>query len=695
MGKIFQNKWLRVVLLLLTVTMILEIFVFNFRCFQSLPQSIKVDEYTLGSGLEPIGESGFKVKYNHNKFIEIKNINSNVKNIYLGIRNQNPRTTRQSMNISLWATDKANHNYFELTTYGGRDVVRGVERSKFLRFRAAGETGNIMLRLNENLGEEFFIDEISLNKSQPLMFSVPRVLVVFLVFLLIYIARPRSPFWKILYKKDSVSQRAITLCICTVFCILFGVQALHNPYARKLPEEHLKQYTKLADALLDGQVHLHDEPPAYLSEMENPYDTTAREQMQLATGEQYMWDLAFFEGKYYVYFGVTPAVLFFAPYKALTVRDFNQVWGVHIFCTIAVFAIFGILAQVIRKRFPKTPYLLYLLLSISFVCASGVIPIMSRPLMYEISLSSSLALILSGIYFWLSALDRQNGRLKIWALALGALCVALVAGCRPQVMLGGLLGIPILLNYLKEIRKPSPLAACVNQPLFTKANLAYFTALAVPFVVVGAGIMYYNWARFGSVLDFGANYNLTTNDMTARGFAIERIPAAVWMYFLQPPNLSSRFPFVLPTQMHTTFLIKTIHENTYGGLFNNILLLPLGLIYKYRESLQSKKLMFPMVSCLVLALLLGILSAQVAGILHRYFVDFSWLLFLGGSMMIFLLHELWNKKRRRTLYAFVLTGFFITLAFNLFANMEIWRTYWTAFDPSAYFLIQYGTQVWL
>ncbi len=44
----------------------------------------------------------------------------------------------------------------------------------------------------------------------------------------------------------------------------------------------------------------------------------------------------------------------------------------------------------------------------------------------------------------------------------------------------------------------------------------------LPYLIVAAGLMYYNYARFGSPFDFGANYNLTTNDMTARGMELGR-----------------------------------------------------------------------------------------------------------------------------------------------------------------------------
>ena len=58
---------------------------------------------------------------------------------------------------------------------------------------------------------------------------------------------------------------------------------------------------------------------------------------------------------------------------------------------------------------------------------------------------------------------------------------------------------------------------------------------ALPFVLVAAGLMWYNAARFGSPFDFGANYNLTSNDMTKRGFNPGRIGPALFYYLLALP----------------------------------------------------------------------------------------------------------------------------------------------------------------
>ena len=58
--------------------------------------------------------------------------------------------------------------------------------------------------------------------------------------------------------------------------------------------------------------------------------------------------------------------------------------------------------------------------------------------------------------------------------------------------------------------------------LFTKRGITEAVAFVLPVVLVAIGLMWYNAARFGSPFDFGANYNLTSNDMTRRGFSVGR-----------------------------------------------------------------------------------------------------------------------------------------------------------------------------
>ncbi len=137
---------------------------------------------------------------------------------------------------------------------------------------------------------------------------------------------------------------------------------------------------------------------------------------------------------------------------------------------------------------------------------------------YSLPILLGVTLSLLGINFWISSLEEE--RVSGWKLVAGCLCMALVAGCKPQLVLGSLLIIPIYWD-----------AVFIKRQLFSAVSKGKTTLAVLSYVFVAIGLMLYNWKRFDSPFDFGANYNLTTNDMTKRGFELGRIPAALFRYY--------------------------------------------------------------------------------------------------------------------------------------------------------------------
>lgn len=75
-------------------------------------------------------------------------------------------------------------------------------------------------------------------------------------------------------------------------------------------------------------------------------------------------------------------------------------------------------------------------------------------------------------------------------MALGSLCMALVAGCRPQMELFAVLCLPIFWpQYIRQKR------------LRSKQGITEAIAFVLPVILVALGLMAYNAARFGSPLD--------------------------------------------------------------------------------------------------------------------------------------------------------------------------------------------------
>ena len=162
--------------------------------------------------------------------------------------------------------------------------------------------------------------------------------------------------------------------------------------------------------------------------------------------------------------------------------------------------------------------------------------------------------------------------------------MALTAGCRAQFVLFAAL-VPVI--FWKEIcgMLPQKMRAKALQKAGGKAlqkadgealqkmragagkaeegivgfGAGELAALILPYVLVAAGLMYYNAARFGSPFDFGAAYSLTSNDMTHRGFSLERILYGLWYFLFQPPQLSAKFPYLNGVLLETDYLGKMVN----------------------------------------------------------------------------------------------------------------------------------------
>lgn len=208
--------------------------------------------------------------------------------------------------------------------------------------------------------------------------------------------------------------------------------------------------------------------------------------------------------------------------------------------------------------------------------------------------------------------------------------MALVAGCRPQLLLGSFLVFPIFGKKLKQM------FADFKKKTNIKENVLFLIAFCVPYLVVAALLMKYNYDRFDSPFDFGASYNLTTNDMRYRGFHVARMISGVWSLLFELPMIDLEFPYLGSTWLNTIYQGITIQEKGIGGIFmTNIILLPAFLIYRFRDKLREKQMMLFASICMLSGIIITCVDVQGAGILVRYMADFAIFFYLASFLVIF------------------------------------------------------------
>ena len=180
---------------------------------------------------------------------------------------------------------------------------------------------------------------------------------------------------------------------------------------------YLEKYTLLSGTALFGAFFLICEPVSYT----HLYDSTAREAAQVNS----LWDHAYYDGRYYVYFGIVPCLLFQLPFEAVTgIQNLAYPPCMIVMGLLFLLASFGAVHQVVRRWFSQAPSAAYLLSVAAIVLGSQLYYLFVRPYIYEYAIVCGTSLLMLALWFWLSAantaVERRGALLA--KLALGSLC---------------------------------------------------------------------------------------------------------------------------------------------------------------------------------------------------------------------------------------------------------------------------------
>jgi len=128
-------------------------------------------------------------------------------------------------------------------------------------------------------------------------------------------------------------QCGVLAAVCT---LVIGVYA-YTAHSGFLESVNLNAadtyYNLLVQAFRAGQLSLKKEAPPGLAQLADPYDPTANALYRPASNS--MIDMSYYKGKLYLYFGVTPALILFWPFAALTGHYLFHRQAVAIFCALA------------------------------------------------------------------------------------------------------------------------------------------------------------------------------------------------------------------------------------------------------------------------------------------------------------------------------------------------------------------------
>ncbi len=613
-------------LILLALTIVVEVFLWNFASVSSLffqKNSLNTaGDYTgliydadLGCYKAPTGIFVW----------EGSNLNVSLQNLHVGVRSDASLSPANvdTLTCRIALRDEGNAYSYELPE---RTIVSGISATEYMALYPYGKVTDLQITFETAESAVIQWEEIAANVPVPFSIQPVRILLIYTLALLIWGILSEKALLMNPVKDHSRSQQIILILVLLLMLGLFyGLVGL-SPTSVRPPWPHHNQYRELTELLLSGETVLAEKPGEDLLQSANPYDTIRLQALSI----DYKADYAYYNGNYYIYFGVVPALLLYIPCYLLTghhLPDYLAVWACVGMFAIMVFALYR---EVIRRWFPKTPFIFYIMISVLTIFNGGYVCAIAQPSLYDVPIMMANMFIAAGLYFWLQGIRSEKGVLKqCLFFTTGSLSMALVAGCRPQMLLFSFLALPLFWNSIFSERT-----------LFSKTSVRQTIAICLPYLLVAAGIMYYNYIRFDSPFDFGAAYSLTSNDMTRRGFNMERIVLGLYHFFFQLPIIDPVFPFVQRNEIRTIYMGKMTAEYTYGGLLSsNAFLWVLPTLFWLRNRLKEKKLLAFTIISLGISILLAALDVNFAGILQRYFSDLAFGSLIAAAIAWFALFE--------------------------------------------------------
>ena len=647
-----------------------ELFVFNFNAFKkdshivTMKGSVLVPEFESDADDEegPVSYSADSVTIKDECSFIIPSVPDDTYSVTVSFKpvdNSNNKKAYSRFNCRLQIED--DNSKFIYRTADKRKISG--ERSVTMFMRPHGHIKSVMLSV-EDLEKKVCITSVSFSNSNIYGASLVRYLILLAAATLITLIICQR-----FYEADyDPKKKTHVILLTAVFILTTGATYLlymrEDMKFEKYPFEDNSKVLDIYQLAFDSKMkkipYLDVEAEPELKEIDNPYDDSERDE----NGLTYRWDYAYKDGRYYCYFGEAPIYTVYYPVYLITHRVPNYSAAVAILGTAAVAAVILAFLAAVKMFVPKKN-LLALLLMIPGMAFGGLLYInMCFSEKYYIASNSAIAGIGFAVFFGLSAVMENKKIVRLLMFFISGVSLAVSAGSRPTVAICAAVLLPVFFGVLFDRSRKLSL------------RLSEAAVFLIPVIAGIALLLMHNYERFGSILDFGENYQLTVSDISSLKVTPEMLPSAIFYYFLTPLDLIDTFPYFEARGIiaNTYEVYRNIEPST--GLFSipflllGTVFLPGAFVRAKGKTSKKDALIFNsfLVLCAASAVFIAWFDFSRGGVCLRYLSDIAWLLAIMSGVV--LLRRIMKKPGRKTVYGLTcivlvmtfFTVFFIALA---------------------------------
>ena len=610
----------------LFIFILLECFAFNASAYSSNKETFTYQNY-VSEGVTTDGEiDGNKIILKNKQCIYINTNQKEYENLYLHFNTED-------MNLYINIHEKkVGSEEYTFKKYVLIDPT--IDAYGYISLKDMNDVSSLKIEfdidssryLNDASKPTIVVDKISFDAYFPLVINPLRLGGIFGLLLIGF------NFVKLFAKNELKEELTIYQKLEKV--VLFGgaiavsyffIMALinHGAYFIKYDELFLggtssnNIYYQQLDAYIKGQLHLDQPVDPNLAALANPYDPYKR------AGMTVLWDHAFYNGKYYCYYGHAPIYLVMLPVYWISKYVPSNLFVLQLGTLFSIFAFLLAALQIIKLFIKKTntPFIILTLIAMVF----GSLLLCNNTyeyggMIYRIPYAYANGFLFLTIYLFIKGYQAKKGRFIYFIFT--ALSLVFIVLSRPLEVVYLLLFIPVIVKMVKA-------------GLSNKKQMILDYVPAIGIVLTGAiFVCAMNFMRFGSPLEFGEHYQLTVADCTKNHLSIDGVLPTIFHYFIQAPKYNEANVVLSYSYTSEKFESHPYVTCSIGLIFMPVALLMLLIPYIFKKGDDISFRIFVYASP-ALIFLVAFINYCFAGVCPRYLNDFApWAALVGGLVAL-------------------------------------------------------------
>ena len=405
-------------------------------------------------------------------------------------------------------------------------------------------------------------------------------------------------------------------------------------------------YNLLTDSIIESKLNIFDD--VYIEKTGSNYKDLTKKYF-------FLMDTSVYKDKIYLYFGITPVLLFYLPFHLITnLYLYDNLLIFLLSCLSFIFYLLLInrILLSICKEFSIPSNIK--ILSIFLIGLCSLLPfIVIHSFIHQVAIITAHFLLIAAFYLLFQYINAKNAKNEYILVFFISLFLCLCVGARPHYIIF----IPVIffvIIYLKY--KESKNINCI---------IKTFLIFLIPCLVYGTIIALYNYIRFDSIFEFGWKYQLNQHNQSQIAITLKDFFVGLKNNFFTIPDINSK----------TIFSLTKVSGHRIGNEYITGILWTCPIIFTlcfvinflkkiYKENFNN----FIFLLTIIIITTINIIINNFFGMIIRYIFEYLSLMLIL-SIIIFLFYMNENKdKLTKNLFNFL---FILIFIFSVFINMAL------------------------